>query len=104
MSSVTKTALKDHNGKPNIDIEFIYVSFNASMRLGDQTTKQEKIIQPCLQFAAMLYNIEGTDLEAMCADIFKRKIKGKRHIAPKLSTLQAHLQALKHIAYEHIKW
>lgn len=64
------------------------VSFNGSMRLGDLSVEKDDIIQPCLQFASMLYSHDqGADLATLRAEIFRRKIKGRRHIALKLNSL-----------------
>lgn len=63
-------------------------TFNGLLKLGDLSATKEEITESCLQFTSMLYNHEKVnDLNMLRAEIFRRKIAGKRHVAPKLCNL-----------------
>ena len=72
------------------------MTFTDNLCLGDPSTSLDEVTDSCLRFVATLYGKEqGTSLNSMHADIFKRKIVGQRHIPPKLSNLPPTMAAFK---------
>ena len=69
------------------------MTFTDSLCLGDLL---DEVTDSYLRFVATLYGKEqGTSLNSMRADIFKRKIAGKRHVPPKLSSLPPTMAAFR---------
>ena len=63
-------------------------AFKGLLKLGELSVPMDDILKSCLEFTTMLYNQDlGNTLNNMRAEIFKRKIAGKRHVAPKLCNL-----------------
>lgn len=63
------------------------MTFTDSLRLSEISALLDEVIDSCLRFVATLYGKEpGASLNSMHADIFERKIAGKRHVPPKLSS------------------
>jgi hypothetical protein len=71
-------------------------TFTESLQLGDPSTSLDEITASCLEYVATLYGreFEGS-LNTMRADIFTRKIGGKRHVPPKLSSLPPTMAAFR---------
>ncbi|KAL8571528.1 hypothetical protein ACOMHN_056823 [Nucella lapillus] len=62
--------------------------FSGQFKLGNLTASAEEVTESCLQFVCLLYGEESAiSLNTVRANCFKRKILGKRHLAPKLSSL-----------------
>ena len=54
------------------------------------------VTESCMRFVASLYgHAQGNSLDAMRAEIFTRKITGKRHVAPKLKSLPPTMAAFR---------
>ncbi len=71
-------------------------AFTDCLCFGDQLASLEEVTESCLRFVATLYGREqGTSLNSMCADIFKKTIAGKCHTPPKLSSLSPTMAAFK---------
>ena len=71
-------------------------AFPDSLKLGDTSTSLEDITASCLDFVATLYGQKaGDQMNAMRATIFRRKIGGKRHVPPKLSSLPPTMAAFR---------
>ena len=63
-------------------------SFKGLMKLGDLCADKDEIVNSCLSFVAILHgHDQGSDLDSMRENIFQRRLAGKRHITPKLSSL-----------------
>ena len=64
------------------------MTFPDSLSLGDPSASLDDVIDSSVIFVDTLYGKEhGASFNSMRADIFKRKIAGKRHVPPKLSSL-----------------
>ena len=72
------------------------MTFTNNLCLGDPSASLDEVTDSCLRLVATLYDKEqGTSLNSMRADIFKRKIAGQHHIPPKLSSLPPTVAAFK---------
>ena len=68
-------------GKPTVLKEL--KAFKGLLKLGEFSVPVDDILKSCLEFTTMLCNQDlGNTLNNMRAEIFKRKIAGKRHVAP----------------------
>jgi hypothetical protein len=62
--------------------------FNGHFKLGNLKATAEEVTESCLQFVCLLYGEESAiNLNTVRANCFKKKIAGKRHLPPKLSSL-----------------
>ncbi|KAL8582263.1 hypothetical protein ACOMHN_037020 [Nucella lapillus] len=62
--------------------------FSGQFKFGNLTASAEEVTESCLQFVCLLYGEESAiSLNTVRANCFKRNILGKRHLAPKLSSL-----------------
>ena len=62
--------------------------FTGQLKLGNLTASTEEVTDSCLEFVCLLYGEETTiSLNTVRANCFKKRISGKRHLPPKLSSL-----------------
>lgn len=83
--------------------------FSGELKLGKMSVPFQEISESCLQFTNLLYGDEsGANLNTVRANIFRKRIAGKRHIPPKLSSLpptMASFQAhIKRAHFQAVLW
>ena len=78
-------------------------TFKEILKLGEPSDSLDDVMDSCLKYVASLYGQkDGESLDTMRSVIFTRKIGGKRHVAPKLSSLPPTMAAFKlHCARAH---
>ena len=75
-------------------------AFQGEIKLGCLSTPFNEVLKSCLKFTALLYGDDSeADLNTIRANCFKKKIAGKRHITPKLSSLPPTMTSFE----EHVK-
>ena len=78
-------------------------TFRETLKLGEPSDSLDEVVDSCLKYVATLYEQKyGEPLDTMRSVIFTRKTGGKRHVAPKLSSLPPTTAAFKlHCARAH---
>ena len=80
-------------------------TFSGELKLGRMSAPFHEIHESCLQLTRLLYGEETeANLNTIRANIFRRKIAGKRHIPPKLSSLPPTMASFQaHVKRAHLQ-